>query len=61
MNGDDEDLRMRQAEFLMQLYEVETGSKSESIEDLDNWLMSKSKEERARIATLMEAHLRSGQ
>jgi hypothetical protein len=58
MRNDDQNLRIKQAEFLMRLYESETGSKAEDIEALDKWLTAKTKEERQRIGALMEQYLR---
>ena len=58
MNG--EDVRVRQAEFLTKLYESETGKKAEDIQQLDEWLMAKSKIERQNIAAMMERYVQGG-
>jgi hypothetical protein len=58
MQNNDQKLRIKQAEFLMRLYESETGKRAEDIEALDKWLTAKTKEERQRIGTLMEQYLR---
>jgi hypothetical protein len=57
MSNGEEAIRMKQAHFLSSLFEKENGRPPDSAADIDSWITSKSKEQRAEIRRSMEAFL----
>ena len=60
MVNDSEAYRVRQAEFLTSLFEEENGRPAEDAEEINNWIMSKSDEERGIIRAKLELHMQGG-
>ncbi len=56
---DSEEIRVKQAEFLLTLFEKENGRPANDTEEIDNWMMSKSKEDRQTIRMSMDLYIKA--